>query len=157
MNATQHLKGITALACYWTSLFLLLRLIFILRYKDSVDQIGSVIYYGFTGDLAITTSIISLSSLILLFQTARNTKVTFKTLKYFSLFVLFCIISIEYSSSVIYQEWGSTLTWRATSYLSGSTSGWQTMLTSIDIYLALYVCIGAAFTILISWIYKFFL
>ena len=156
MNAIKYTKGLIALIIYWTSLFLFLRLLFIFRYNNSIDDITSTLVHGLLGDASIVISIIALSSIILVFYSKSNSQRIIKTLKYFSFLLLATIFIVEYASSILYYEWGSTLTWRATSYLGDGLVGWKTMVTSLDLHIILYIILGVGFTSLLSRIYEFF-
>lgn len=146
MSATRYLQGLSVLTIYWSALLLLMRLLFIVKYRTNIDDYASVLYYGYLGDLSIILSLVAASSFILLFRSLKNYKRSSKALKTFSLLSLITIILVEYSSSLLYKEWGTTLTWRAISYLNDSKIGWQTALSSIDHLAITYIITAIIFT-----------
>ncbi len=156
MSAKRYLQGLSILTIYWSALFLIFRLLFIYTYRSSIDNYSSVLIYGYFGDLSIIMSLVAITSLIILFWSQKNEKLILKTLKIYSLISLSAITLVEYSSNLLYSEWGSTLTWRATSYLGDGIYGWQSAITSINFYLIFYFVVAIGFYFVFTRLIDFF-
>ena len=153
MNALKHIYGLIVLTLFWATLFFTLRVMFISKYHDLIEDYTSTINYGMIGDLSTIGGILGLSALTLLITTVKNRR---RHLKILSSAILIIVILIDYSSALLYSEWGSTLSWRAMSYLQDSKVGWYSALTFIDIQIIYYIMIGIIFTAILFRTIDFF-
>ena len=157
MHAFRFIKGIAVLFLLWMSTLLLFRLIFVYRYFDYIDQPTTTLLNGIKSDQGILSIIIGISICFLIFRNNRNK--TKASLLYFKIlsFVMFATIAcIEHCSSLLYSEWGSTLSYKAISYVAEGKEAWITALRSLDAYILLYIGIGITFFKILDKILQFF-
>lgn len=146
MKKINFIKGCLALFSLWMCTFFVFRLLFVYRHFDQIENIKSIFKFGFGSDISTASIIVSTSICILLFSHKRNNqKTTFTSFKIYSLALAALIIIIEYSSLILYTEWGSTVSYKAISYLSNGINGWTSVIRSIDFYIIIYALLGVTF------------
>lgn len=146
MKKFNFIKGCFALLSLWMSLFFVFRLLFVYRHFDQIENIKSIFTFGVSSDFSTASIIVSTSICFILFSHKRsNQNLTLTSFKIFSIILIVLICIIEYSSLILYSEWGSTVSYKAISYLTEGSNAWKSAWKSIDFYIIIYSLIGIAF------------
>ena len=145
MKKINFIKGCLALFLLWMGTFFVFRLLFVFRYFDQIENISSILKFGLSSDISTASIIVSTSICFLIFSYKRNKKITFSLFKTYSIALIVLVTLVEYSSLILYAEWGSTVSYKAISYLTEGIHTWKSAFKSIDFYLIIYVLLGIAF------------
>lgn len=114
----------------------LYRILFIFKYFDNINSPLSTLSNAFSVDISTVSYTTLLFTILYLIFRITNFKFFDILIKYLSFFICFILFLAEYSSLTIYEHWGSTVSYRATSYLENGSNGWNTLIENIDSYIA---------------------
>jgi|GEM_PF-5382208 len=113
----------------------LYRILFLFKYLDKVEHPIETFLNAISVDLSTTSYITLLFIILSLVFKLTKLNIFNSVRKHTSLMICFILFLAEYSSLAIYEHWGNTITYRATSYLEDGSSGWNTLLENIDLYI----------------------
>lgn len=130
------------------SIHFLYRTLFLIKYFDKIENPIHSYNNSIPVDLSTVSYITLLFIVLNLVFKITKLKTINSIIKYTSLVICIILFLAEYASIAIYEHWGSTITYRATSYLEDGPSGWKTLIQNIDFYiipsaiiLILHICL----------------
>jgi phosphoglycerol transferase MdoB-like AlkP superfamily enzyme len=127
------------LVVFYMSSLMFWRLLFI--WYNDVEEIGSPLVHALSLDFSMTCGVFLVSFIPWILYLIFGNEFLRKLIFYINVFVWIVICLVEYSSIILYKEWGSTVDSRAISYLMHPNEAWASTKDFVPLWATVFAMI----------------